>query len=283
MDFDRKGDKVMIEATSTMTYEGKPIEVLENLIEKRKELLGETTKQAVVATAITVVKSLRADTKIAPKVASKESFIITDTGYVGGWERFGGKFHRVVRASNAHYAPKIANIYPVNLAGQHYEKGEVVKVYKVEPSYDDRMIWNKTKNKGCWYVFAKSIGVVENFAIAHMTRRINSYRGLAKATLGFAMAAISNNGNYASEVTSKKSIVAAANAAQVYHNGSIDEGYTITIDDLLSYSALALKSGKGAVNRAMQKAANSIAGRLKKVAGSKLNAPIQTPFPEVRG
>ena len=44
MDFDRKGDKVMIEATSTMTYEGKPIEVLENLIEKRKELLGETTK-----------------------------------------------------------------------------------------------------------------------------------------------------------------------------------------------------------------------------------------------
>ena len=48
----------MIAPTSNLTYEGKPLSVLENLIEKRQKLLGETVKESVVATAITVVKSL---------------------------------------------------------------------------------------------------------------------------------------------------------------------------------------------------------------------------------
>lgn len=203
----------MIEATATMTYEGKPIEVLESLIEKRKELLGEITKDAVTATAITVLKSLRADTKIAPKKARNDSFKITDTGYFGGWERIGGKFHRVVRASNAHHAPKINGIFPVNNAGQHYEKGEVVKVYKIEPVHDQTMSWDKTKHKGCWYIFAKSESVAKQFAIRHMTSRINSYRGLAKTTLGFAMASVSSRGNYAADVKTPKAMTAAKIAA----------------------------------------------------------------------
>lgn len=273
----------MIEATATMTYEGKPIEVLENLIEKRKALLGEATKDAVTATAITVLKSLRADTRIAPKKARPDSFKITDTGYFGGWERVGGKFHRVVRATNAYHAPKVHGIFPVNNAGQHCEKGEVVKVYKIEPVNDQNMLWDKTKHKGCWYIFAKSEGVAKQFAIRHMTSRINSYRGLAKTTLGFAMAAVSTKGKYAADVKTPKALTAAKSAAQVYKSGNIGSEYVITIDDVLRYSALALKSGKDSVNRAVMKAANSIAGRLSKVAGAKLNAKIPTPFPEVKG
>lgn len=273
----------MIEPTATLTYEGKPIEVLEKLIEKRKELLGETTKDAVTATAITVLKSLRADTKIAPKKARPESFKITDTGLVGGWERVGGKFHRVVRTSATRGAPKVAGIYPVNNAGQHYEKGEIVKVYKVEPVNDATMKWDMTKHKGCWYVFAKSEGVAKKFAQLHMDRRVNSYRGLAKTTLGFAMAAVSTRGNFASDVKTAKSLRAAKSAAQVTKQGGVGGTFTITIEDLLRYSALALKSGSAAVGQAMMKAANSIAGRLSKVAGAKLTATIPTPFPEVKG
>ena len=203
----------MILPEGKCTYEGKPIEVLESLIEKRKELLGEAYRDAITATAITVLKSLRADTRLAPKKARKTSYTVTDTGWFGGWERIGKTFHRVVRASNAAHSPKIPGIFPVNNAGKHYEKGEIVKVYKIEPVNDSTMSWDKTKHKGCWYVFAKSEKVARTFAERHMTSRIDSYRGLAKSTLGFAMAAVSTKGEFAAEVKNAKSKAAAAAAA----------------------------------------------------------------------
>ena len=46
-----------------MTYNGKPVEVLMQLIDKRRKILGELGRDAVIATAITVLKSLRAQTK----------------------------------------------------------------------------------------------------------------------------------------------------------------------------------------------------------------------------
>lgn len=272
----------MISPSLNATFDGKPLAVLSELIAKRGEILGETVSHAVKATAITVLKSLRADTRIAPKKASQKSFMVSDTGFVGGWERKGGKIHRVVRTSNARNAAKV-NIHPVNLAGQRYEKGESVKVFKIMPTHGERMLWNKTRNRGCWYVFAKSEKVAKDLAVRLMSRRISSYRGLAKATLGFAMAAVSNNGIVGLNATSAKSI-RAAKAAKVVESGGVSDGsYRISITDTLDYSRLALKSGTGAVERAMMKAANSIAGRLSKVASTKLGETIPTPFPEVKG
>lgn len=169
----------------------------------------------MIATAITVLKSLRADTKIAPKTARPTSYKVTDTGLYGGWERVGNKFNRVVRVSPHPHSLRINGIFPVNNAGQHYEKGEIVKVYKVEPVNDKTMAWNYTKHKGCWYVFAKTQGVAEKFAKTHMTKRISTFRGLAKMTLGFAMAAVSTRGEYANDVSTAKAKIAALNAARV--------------------------------------------------------------------
>jgi len=273
----------MISPSMTATFDGKPLSVLSDLIVKRGEILGETLSHAVKATAITVLKSLRADTRMAPKKASPKSFRISDTGFVGGWERKGGKIRRVVRTSSARNASKVS-IRPVNLAGQRYERGESVRVYRIVPTHGENMLWDKSRNRGCWYVFAKSEKVARDLAIRLMTRRIGSYRGLAKATLGFAMAAVSNNGSIGLNATSAKSIKAAKAAAKVYESGGIPDGsYRVTIADALDYSALALKGGAGAVERAMMKAANSIAGRLSKVASTGLGESISTPFPEVKG
>ncbi len=273
----------MISPSMTATFEGKPLSVLSELIAKRGEILGETVSHAVKATAITVLKSLRADTRMAPKRASRKSFRISDTGLVGGWERSGGKIRRVVRTSGARNAARV-NIRPVNLAGQRYERGENVKVYRIVPVHGEGMLWDKSKNKGCWYVFAKSEKVARDLAVRLMTRRVGRYRGLAKATLGFAMAAISNNGAAGLNATSARSVKAAKAAAKVYEIGGIsDGGYKVTISDALDYSGLALRSGPGAVDRALMKAANSIAGRLSKVASARLGEAIPTPFPEVKG
>lgn len=96
------------------------------------------------------------------------------------------------------------------------------------------------------------------------------------------MAAVSTSGSFAHDVTSAKSKRAARMAARVRKSNSGGE-YVIAVDDLLRYSKPALKSGPLAVERAMAKAANSIAGRLSKIATASLEAGLSTPFPEVKG
>ena len=117
-----------------------------------------------------------------------------------------------------------------------------MKVYKITPKFADGMKWEKTKHKGCWYVFAKSMKVAQDFAERHLTRRIERYRGLAKTTLGFAMAAVSNRGNYASEVKTSKAVKAAQAAVHLTKDESNGK-FVIRFIDLLNYSALALKGG----------------------------------------
>ncbi len=53
----------MIEPTLKITYDGGPISKLNELIEKRQKWLGETYKDAIVATAITSLQSVRAATR----------------------------------------------------------------------------------------------------------------------------------------------------------------------------------------------------------------------------
>ena len=272
----------MMDVDYSMTFEGKPMEVLYDLIDKRQAILGETYKQAVTATTITVLKSLRADTKVAKKTAPKSSYRITDTGWVGGWERKGGKIIRVPRVSSAINAHKVPNVFPVNLAGQRYIKDEIVKVYKIEPVNGERMKWDRSLHKGCWYVFAKSEKVADRFAKTHMTMRIKAFRGLAKTALGYAMAGVSSAGNITADVSSTRTLRSAQEAAKVITNNGNDT-YSVTVIDAISYATLALRSGEGGVDRAIIKAANSIAGRLGKVAESRLDAPISTPFPELKG
>ena len=55
----------MIEPVVKMTYNGGPLDKLNELIEKRQKWLGETYKDAIVATAITALKSIRAATRVS--------------------------------------------------------------------------------------------------------------------------------------------------------------------------------------------------------------------------
>lgn len=272
----------MVDVGCTMTFEDEPIDVLYDLISKRQALLGESYKQAVTATTIQVLKSIRADTKIAKKQAPKSSYTITDTGWFGGWERKGKKFVRVPRQANSPKSSKVPNIHPVNLAGQKYIKGEIVKVYKIEPVNQERMRWERSLHKGCWYVFAKSEKVADRFAKTHMTRRIQMFRGLAKTALGYAMAGVSDAENITADVTSTKSLKSAQEAAKVITNNG-NNTYSVTVIDAISYATLALRSGENGIDRAEKKAANSIAARLGKVMEARLDEPIATPFPEVKG
>ncbi len=272
----------MVEATARATWEGRPLSELGRMLELRQRVLGETVRDAAVATAITVLKSLRADTRRAPRKASAKSYLIEDTGWVGGWERRGGRFVRVPRVSSARGAAKVAGVNPVNLAGRRRERGEKVQVWRITPRHGERMTWDRNRNKGCWYVLARSKGVAEDFAKRAMQRKISAYAGLAKTTLGYAMARVSTRSAPASDVKGAKARVAAEMAARVSRTGGIGD-FSLRVVDALDYARSALRSGPGAVERAMKKATNSIAGRLRRVASAELRRELATPFPEVRG
>ena len=266
----------MVAPTISMTYEGKPMSVLNDLIEKRQKYLGETVRDSVIATAILCVKSLRADTKSGKKQAKNSDVEVTDTGWSAGWIREGGKYRRYVRGR--------PDIHPVNNAGQRYIKGEKVQVYRVVPTFhkeDWRWEMNRNKADRCWYVFAQSERVAREFGKRCVTRYIRRWRGLAKTALGFAMAKLSTRG-VKSDPVSAKAMKAAELNAKVLKGGGNGQ-WSVVVTDSLNYAKKALRSGPGGVDRAMKKAANQIAGRIMKVVGAKLDAPMSTPFPEVKG
>ena len=274
----------MIAPTVSMNYEGKPMAVLHDLIEKRQKYLGETVRDSVIATAILTVKSLRADTKQGKKQAKNSDVEVTDTGWVGGWAREGSRVWRCARYSSAPGAHRVKGVHPVNLAGQHYERGEKVKVFKVVPvfhKHDWKWAMNRNAAAKCWYVLAKSEKVARDFGKRQVTRYMKRWRGLAKTALGFAMAKLSTRG-VSFDLISAKAMKAANLHVRVIEGGNKDS-WRYIVSDSLSYAKAALKSGPGGVERAMMKAANQIAGRIWAVAGHKLDSRPPTPFPEVAG
>lgn len=53
----------MVDVKLNATYQDRPLSVLNDLIRRRSELLGKSLRDSVVATAITALKSIRAQTK----------------------------------------------------------------------------------------------------------------------------------------------------------------------------------------------------------------------------
>ncbi len=274
----------MVAPKISMTYKGKPMSVLNDLIVRRQKYLGETVRDSVVATAILCVKSLRADTRNGKKQAKNSDVEVTDTGWVGGWVRESGRKRRCARYSSAPGAHRVRGVRPVNLAGQRYEPGEKVKVFKVVPAFHKHdWTWEMNANKPhrCWYVLAKSEKVARDFGKRCVTRYMKRWRGLGKTALGFAMAKLSTRG-VKSDPVSAKAMKAAELNAKVF-KGASGASWSCIVVDSLNYAKKALKSGPGGVERAMKKAANQIAGRIWSVAGHKLDSRPPTPFPEVAG
>ena len=267
----------MLAMNVTADWQGRPLDVLAELLRRRQRDLGESCEDAVTATAIDVVNSLRAATRKAPEKANKVSYILEETPYVASWERVGGHARRVARVGGT---GSKAPIYPVNLAGPRYVRGERVKVWKITPAHGARMKWEKNRNKECWYVFAQSAGVAARYAAERISRVLRKESGMGKTALGFAMAKLSTR-SPAVEAKGGKAKKLAAEAIVVRASGD-DTTFRIEFQDNLEYAKFALKGGPSTVDLAMKKAANKIAGRLSKWAESHMFAEkVPTPFPEV--
>ena len=109
---------------------GKPLAELERLVMLRQKELGETARDSAVAAMITVLRSLRADTRVVrPARAVKTAIAVEDaTGdLVSAWtgRRGSRKGVRCVRRGGPH-GPRVSGRV-VNLAGA-YTPGENIRV-----------------------------------------------------------------------------------------------------------------------------------------------------------
>lgn len=261
-------------ATITATYKNAPLATLERLIATRQRELGESASAASVAAAITVLRSLRADTKVVnPRRAIKEVISVSDvTGdLVASFTRRGRGAARCVR----HGGPRgyRISVRTVNLAGP-YHRGENPRVFRVS---------NKASSTRFYYIIANSIDAAREYAERNRLVRMRQYGGMARFVLSAAMGAIGGSfpaspaGNSARAVGLRQLVTnVAANASG---------GTTVTVIDALDYAAFALSNGAGAVDRAIAKAANSITAYLNHaLAGKKgFDTPLKIPFPELKG
>lgn len=290
----------MLAVDMSVDWGGRPLSELQRLLAKRAKQLRETPRDACIATAITVLKSLRPlvrKAKTAPKAGAQ--FTIEDTGWVGGWRSKGdrGKMSRFFKGAakglkldstkymercvrtSSHRGQVIPYIHPIWLVGPGaFEKGKTVHVYRVRPAHRDVMKWAKNKHHGCWFIAAYTQAVAEKAAKRLMDKYLKKYSGLARFTLTQAMRGLSTKGVPNDRVSANARKIGLANIRVKSFGG--DSAWTVDVADSLAYAAKAFKRAD-AVEYAMAKAANSIAGMLRKRAKDLLDPSLATPFPEI--
>lgn len=261
----------MITPAITATYAGnKPLSVLSDLIRKRREILGESAKDAVVATAIDALVSIRAATKTAAgKKKTKPK--IEDTSWYGSFSRSTNR--PCIRASVGKGAAKV-----------EVPDGCRIKWFTKDVKSRDQHVYRVTPEHAKvapYYVVCRTRKDADAFEQLAAMHRIKEYGDLAKHALGVAMYKASTR-----NVSSKASIKARMAASRLAHADFGDTpsgGFYIAIKEDIDYAMDALKNGRATIDIALKKAANKIAGRLaKEVAGRPFAEKVETPFPEVR-
>lgn len=263
------------------TYaDNKPLKILGDLIAKREKYLkGETTENAVTATAINVVKSLRAETVVAPLEARDDMIKVELVATNGaGWRGHparrkatpDGKWDRTIRPVNLMY----------NLTGE----GHLYKISIVNPN----LVPKKSLNKPVYYVLAPNPSVAWKYGVARVTRALKKEAGMSRYAVQMSMAKIYDrsggeavrpfNGN-SRQMLMARGAVTITRQGNGFSNGK----FGLSFVDSLRYSLLALKHGPAALGMALMKAANSTAAIINKMGNVPLGKEIPTPFPEIKG
>lgn len=264
------------EVTIDATYGGKPLEVLADLVAKREKFLkNETTKNAITATAINVLTSLKPETKAATKTVNSAMYRVELMPGVAGWRGGKGNHRRTAVAANGH---RVAGVWPVNNMYGLKGDGHLYKITLTNPNLEPR----KSKNAPRYFIMAPNMSVAVKFAEARMKRALDRERGLARMALGYAQAKVSTKPMAEKAAASVNAGKVAATAAIVKTDGG-DGRFSIYIRDDLDYSIPALKRGAESLAAAMMKAANKTTAIINKLGAYRLDEQIPTPFPEVSG
>lgn len=267
------------------TFAGnKPLEVLSGLIEQRRKAMGETTAEAVTATAINILKSTRAATPLAKEAKAKYGFFAeARSSLIPGFKSAPGvnKGRRVVRAEGGH---EMTSLKTVNLAGA-YHKGENVSAFICIFKYHKFRVGDKSFDR--FYVIARSKADVDKWAEQKIRNHIRIFKGQAKWVLGQAMSLASQGGYALGDQASKiaQRVGEGALSVMVANRGYNSGEFSIEVVDRLKYAGAALTGGPSTFDMILMKAANKTAGIINhQISELRFDGkPVETPFPELKG
>lgn len=261
--------------TITASAEGKTLEELQRIIAIRQKALAETTSQAVTATAINILSSLKPQAKVARKKAVEDDYKVEEICDVG-WR--GGKGSKRRVPINAGHAVK--GVYPVNWMYGLTGSGKLYRITITNPNIRPKI----AKNAPVYYVMAPNLTVAAKFAAARVQRALDRERGLARGVIGYAQAKVSNRpmSDAGQLAVAKGKLIATAATVTIDGSGFSSGNFSIEFFDKLKYSVLAQKGGNASLLLAMQKAANKTAGLINHYIHQLRfdGPPVPTPFPE---
>ena len=257
----------MVQLSMNATTEsGQPLKTLEEMIAVRMKLLKQTAKRALDATAVQLIKSLKA----ATKTAKVEKIDVEDCqGLEASFSARGKEKPRPClrwRGSGTRFYPPRGSKVRFTQSALVNSRGAQVWAFKI--GYGEK--------RTVWYIAALSAGEAKREAKAMLKRRIERYKGLAKlawGVLSWKVASTSLGGGGAAA----KAGAVARNATRISRRGDT----SLTLEDNLDYAELALKNGRSDIDAAAAKAANSIAGMINRRLENKgLHERVEIPFPK---
>lgn len=257
---------------SCATASGKSLEELSKLIALRAKRLGEFASDAVIATAIDCLKSLRQETRDARRSKSCRPRVQQRGDLFVSFERRGDNRFPCLRRGSRN-GPKVSSLVSFASKGMNLD---AVKVFVVTPEH---------VNAPPYYLVAYSASDAVKYERIRKQNRVNEYGGLAKTALGIAMAKLSTRPGNNDSPEHAKIVASKLSKVSVTCSGGWDSGnLSLYYQDQLNYAVPALKGGEAGVNVAFQKAANKVAGiithRLHRQGD--FEHDVQSPFPEVK-
>ena len=274
----------MITPTLNMTYGGKPMSVLNQLIERRQEWLHEGYRDAVIATAITALQSIRAATrkrKPTRRIVIGVCITVTQRHDVHtSHTRGGARCYRTGPRDAAHkHSPRIElGKHCVQLCPPGARAWRKCNIYHVRLTSEQAERWPKQP------VEFDVVSETKAGAMSYLERRFRNIAdreaGLAGQVLTLAVEQLSTRRPTKWEVGE-----AAKESARRWLDINVSDGgdnFRVAIRDNLSYAITAVKDGHAGVRDALKRAANRVAGMINHKAGLPLEERLPTPFPEVK-
>ena len=247
---------------------GNPIDQeIGKIIAMRTRELNETTQDACVALAINILKSIRANTKLA-KLSGQIDIEDVTSQYTPSWKRMGkGKNVRVLRAGKD---GSEINPMKVRWLCGGYSKGEKLYTYKIT----DNISQDKKRE---YLIVTKSKGEAKKYANDIHKKYVKRYRGLAKLALGMACHAVSTRQSVGSQPTSQDAqrVAQQMTRASINSSGFNSGVVNVHVEDNLDYAQFALKGTT--VDECVDKALRGMVGYLtRKLDGKNLLDNLKT-------
>lgn len=260
----------MIKMHVEATYgDSRPLSELTRLMHLRCQIMHETSRDAAIATVINAANALRAQTKKAKASARAKPKIAMRDELVASFYTAAGHRRRCLR--NRQGQRISLDLKQVWLSDDS-RTGDL-HVYHVRPE-NSRM--------KAYLAIATKQADVKKYETARCKRRKAALGGLAKFTLGRAMAKLSTKGNPESAGP-----VAVAVSRKYAHASASAAGHQMNVElaSTLDYAVKALKGGRASVDLALKRAANKTFGFLSHQMSKwgKVENIGECPFPEIVG